>query len=61
MHQAALLEHREKAHEHLMARDRLIHQLRDSDPERWSYAKIAEAVGLKPVTVVKILRRSVPE
>ena len=60
MHQAALVEHREKAKEHQAARDRLIHQLRASDPERWSYAKIAEAVGLKPENVVYILRKPAP-
>jgi hypothetical protein len=60
VHQAALVEHREKAKEHQDARDRLIHQLRDSDPVRWSYAKIAEAVGLKPQNVVFILRKPIP-
>lgn len=57
-HQAALLDHRAHAKDHQVARDRLVHQLRGSDPERWSYAQIAEATGLTSVNVVKILRKS---
>lgn len=60
MHQAALVEHREKATEHQHARDRLIHQLRASDPERWSYGEIAKAVGLERGAVIWILKQPIP-
>jgi hypothetical protein len=60
MHQRALIEHRAKASEHQAARDRVIHQLRAANPARWTYAAIAEAVGLKPENVVYILRKPRP-
>lgn len=60
-HQSALLRLRDEAQGHQDARDDLIHQLRESDPERWSYAQIAEATGLTSVNVVKILRKSQTE
>lgn len=60
MHQTALLEHRARAKEHQDARDRLIHQLRASDPVRWSYGEIAKATGLGRELVKAILKKPVP-
>jgi hypothetical protein len=56
-HQAARLRELARAHEHMVARDEFITQLRESNPKRWSYAAIAAEVGLTPVNVVKILKR----
>lgn len=61
MHQTALLEHRSKAKEHQDARDRLIHELRASGPEKWSYGEIAKAVGLERGAVIWILKHPIPE
>ena len=38
----------ESARRHRESRDRLIRQLRAEDPERWTYAAIAAAVGITP-------------
>jgi hypothetical protein len=61
MHQAALLDHRAQAKTHQEARDRLIHELRDSDPAVWSYGAIAHAVGIDRELVKYILKRPRPE
>lgn len=61
MHQTALLEHRAQAREHQAARDRIVHQLRATDPQRWSYAEIAKAVGIERGAVIWILKQAVPE
>lgn len=39
-------------------RDRLIHQLRAEDPQRWSYGAIAAATGCSRELVALILKRS---
>ena len=38
-------------------RDRLIHQLRDEDPQRWSYAALAAAIGCSRELVALVLKR----
>jgi hypothetical protein len=57
-HQAALLEHREKAKEHQDARNRLLHQAWAT--KRWSYTTLAEAVGMERGAVIWILRQPAP-
>lgn len=54
-HQAALDGHRAQAKEHQAERDRLIHELRESDP-KWTYEAIAAEAGLTYGRVAQILR-----
>lgn len=42
------------AHRHL--RDRLVCQLRAEDPQRWSYPRLARAVGCSPELIAHIVR-----
>jgi hypothetical protein len=58
MHQAAMIRARAEAREHLLARDGLIHQLRAIDSTHWTYARIANEVGLTAKNVVYILGKS---
>jgi hypothetical protein len=37
-------------------RDRLICELRDEDPEKWTYTALASGVGISPELVAKIIR-----
>lgn len=38
-------------------RDRLIHQLRDEDPSRWSYGALAEVLGCSRELVALVVKR----
>ena len=63
-HQQAAIEARELANRHQDQRDRLISQLRQEDPARWSYAALAKAVGVSPELIAAIIkgrRRRTPE
>ncbi len=42
---------------HRAERDRLVLQLRAEDPERWSYAALADALGCSRELVALIVRR----
>jgi hypothetical protein len=39
-------------------RDKLIHQLRDENPQRWSYGAIAAAMGCSRELVALVLKRN---
>lgn len=41
-------------------RDRMIYQLRDEDPNRWSYGALAAALGCSRELIALIVRRRVP-
>lgn len=45
----------EGAARHRALRDRLVRALRAEDPQRWTYAAIARAVGISPELVAKIV------
>jgi hypothetical protein len=57
MHQSALVKLRKDEKVHQRARDADIRSLRELDEKTWTYAAIAEEVGLTAVNVVKILRK----
>ena len=38
-------------------RDRLIHQLRDEDPKRWSYGALAAALGCSRELIALVVKR----
>jgi hypothetical protein len=42
---------------HRAERDRLIRQLRDDDPARWSYGALAKAIGCSRELVALVLKR----
>ena len=48
----------EVAARHRAERDRLVHQLRAEDPERWTYTAIAAALGCSRELVALIARRA---
>ncbi len=50
------LEASEQAAVHRVQRDRLIRQLRQEDPERWTYPALAAAVGCSPELVAAIVK-----
>lgn len=41
---------------HRTQRDRLIRQLREEDPDRWTYPALAAAVGCSPELVAAIIK-----
>lgn len=45
-----------QASAHRKMRDRLIRQLREEDPEHWSYPRLARAVGCSPELIAHIVR-----
>lgn len=44
------------AQRHRQARDHAVRQLRAGDPQRWTYAAIAEVTGLGPDLVAAIIQ-----
>jgi AraC-like DNA-binding protein len=50
------LEAIERAAAHRAQRDRLIRQLREEDPQRWTYPALAAAVGCSPELVAAIVK-----
>lgn len=50
-------EDEQRAGEHRAQRDRLIRQLRAEDPERWTYAVLASAVGCSPELAAHIVKK----
>lgn len=44
------------AEQHRGQRNRLVRQLRGEDPERWTYAALARAVGCSPELVAAIVQ-----
>jgi len=45
------------AEQYRAERDRLIHQLRDEDPQRWSYGALAAALGCSRELIAMIVKR----
>lgn len=45
------------AEQYRAERDRLIHQLRDEDPQRWSYGALAAALGCSRELIALIVKR----
>jgi len=48
--------HTEQATRHRQQRDQLVRQLRADDPERWTYAALAKAVGCSPELIAYIIK-----
>ena len=48
---------------HRAERDRLVRELRESDPQRWTYVALADAVGISKELVYVIItgKRAAPE
>jgi hypothetical protein len=46
----------EEAQQHREVRNQLVRQLRESDPERWTYAALAKAVGCGPELIAAIVK-----
>lgn len=46
----------EQANQHRQLRDQLVRQLRLSDPDRWTYAALAKAVGCSPELIAAIVK-----
>jgi hypothetical protein len=48
---------------HRAERDRLVRELRESDPQRWTYVALADAVGISKELVYVIItgKRTAPE
>lgn len=55
-HHRASAELAAQADRHRQQRNRLIRQLRKSDPARWTYPAIAKAVGCSPELVAAIIK-----
>lgn len=53
----------EQAARHREQRDRLVRQLREADPHRWTYAALADLVGCSPELIAAIInpRRTQPD
>lgn len=45
-----------QAEQHREQRNRLVRALRESDPQRWSYAALAKAVGCSPELIAAIVK-----
>lgn len=46
----------EQADQHRYQRNRLVRELRDTDPDKWTYAALAKAVGCSPELVAAIVQ-----
>ena len=44
------------AEQHREQRNRLVRQLRESDPKRWTYPALARAVGCSPELIAAIIQ-----
>lgn len=44
------------AEHHRQLRNKLIRDLRDSDPHRWTYPNLAKAVGCSPELIAAIIK-----
>lgn len=49
-----------QAEQHRAQRNRLVLELRDSDPGAWSYKALANAVGCSPELIAAIIQGRVP-
>lgn len=56
-HHRLAAEDEQRAGDHRAQRDRLIRQLRAEDPEIWTYAALAKAVGCSPELAAHIVKR----
>ncbi|RBO87049.1 hypothetical protein [Nocardia puris] len=54
-HQAAGIS-KQQAAQHVAARNRLIRQLRATDPDRWTYPALARAVGCTPELIAAVVQ-----
>lgn len=59
-HHRAAAEFNAKAEQHRAQRNRLVRQLREADPDRWTYAALAKAVGCSPELIAAIIRDRLP-
>ncbi|HEX7658279.1 MAG TPA: hypothetical protein VF444_02275 [Pseudonocardiaceae bacterium] len=55
-HHRALAAAVELAERHRQQRNRLIRELRRSDPQRWTYKALAAAVGCSPELIAAIIK-----
>lgn len=51
------LKSQEHAATHRQARDEVVQQLRASNPAKWTYEKLARAVGCSPELVAHIVKK----
>jgi hypothetical protein len=49
-----------QAEQHRIQRNRLVRELRDTDPASWSYTALAKAVGCSPELIAAIVKERVP-
>lgn len=49
-----------EAEQHRIQRNRLVRQLRESDPQTWTYPALATAVGCSPELIAAIIKERVP-
>lgn len=47
----------EEAQKHLSTRNEIVLELRNEDPDRWTYKTLADALGVSIGTVAKIVKR----
>jgi len=59
-HHRAVAEASAQAEQHRTLRNRLVRQLRESDPQTWTYPALAKAVGCSPELIAAIVKERVP-